>query len=981
MNNRNSMTLKSAYKICLVGALLFWSFLVSGQFSFDSTKVNHIRWTPQPESVNGLKSFKLDLGGDWSFSAQPETDFYKAKSVADWKSIEVPGEWVMQGFEVNPGTTAGYFRTFNLNPEWKSQRIKLKCEAVYSECKIWVNGKEAGSHLGGFTPFELDVTELVKNGNNTIALSVKSESLADTLSSASQYAVHPLGGITRPIYLLALPEINAASFHVSTTFDADYKNAELSASLKLANESKQEKEVQLKLRLYDNTRNEIPLSGETQLDITLAANSIDSHSIRLQVKNPEKWDPEHPNLYFLECALFHNGKELTKVVRRFGFRQIEVRGNQVFVNNQPIKLRGVCRHEVHPLRGRSLNGNQWYEDVKLFRDGNVNYIRTSHYPPNEKLLEACDELGMFVEVEGPFCWASKKPVTNANYFEGIVQPLLEMVEMNKSHPSVLHWSIANESYDFDELFKEAADWVKKADPSRPRIFSQYGPDGDNGYLEIANHHYPGPGGPDKYRNYQRPITFDEYCHLNAYNRYELMTDPGIRDFWGDILYHMWEKMYASKGVLGGALWAGIDDSFFLPSGKVVGYGTWGPVDGWRRPKPEYWHMKKIYSPVKIILNDGPKNEKVKLTLENRYFFSNLKECRIIWKNNDKQGILTVDAKPGAIVEATLPFTNDEVGKLIISVFKDSEVAVDEYAYDFSMPVTEMLTKNEDHFSWSLKGDQQVATSKNIKVEFGPKGLFVFDSKGNKVLNGWPALMLVSANNKGDTQMTKETPDYTLFSPEASNRSLRSVEVKKGEEQFVISLSEGYDEAAGSLQLHFFADGNIRVDYDYSMLKNENFRQWGLAFSLPEDYTQLEWQRKGLWSVYPDDHIGRLEGTANLFYNDQRCGLAGPSKQPDWTYNQDQTNYGSNDFRSTKRNVFRAALLAPGKTRVELKSDGSQHIRSWLDQGSIHWLIAGYDNPGSERFLRGFSSHAQLYDIPLIRGQKISGEIKLKITNE
>ena len=194
-------------------------------------------------------------------------------------------------------------------------------------------------------------------------------------------------------------------------------------------------------------------------------------------------------------------------VRRVGFRQIEVRGNQVFVNNHPIKLRGACHHEVMPLRGRSVNNDMWRRDVELFREGNVNYLRTSHYPPDEALLEACDELGMFVEVEAPFCWAHEAKVPDALRQDILVNQHLAMVNLNRSHPSVLMWSMGNESNLYAEYFKEAAGLVKQIDPTRPRIFSQWGPDADQGELEVTNHHYPGPEGPDKYRNYSRmPIT-------------------------------------------------------------------------------------------------------------------------------------------------------------------------------------------------------------------------------------------------------------------------------------------------------------------------------------------------------------------------------------------------------------------------------------------------------------------------------------------
>ncbi|MDE6180578.1 MAG: glycoside hydrolase family 2, partial [Phocaeicola sp.] len=178
------------------------------------------RLSPLPDAIEGQK---ISLNGEWYFHSSPGNGFNGDGNVNHWKTIQVPGEWVMQGFEVEKGEAAGYVREFTLPASWKGQRVKLRCNAVYSDCKVFVNGKKAGSHLGGFTAFELDVTHLVTyGGTNRIALSVVSESIADATSNASFYAVHPLGGITRDIYLFALPEVNLSMFHVATSFDSTY---------------------------------------------------------------------------------------------------------------------------------------------------------------------------------------------------------------------------------------------------------------------------------------------------------------------------------------------------------------------------------------------------------------------------------------------------------------------------------------------------------------------------------------------------------------------------------------------------------------------------------------------------------------------------------------------------------------------------------------------------------------------------------------
>jgi hypothetical protein len=140
------------------------------------------------------------------------------------------------------------------------------------------------------------------------------------------------------------------------------------------------------------------------------------------------------------------------------------------------------------------------------------------------------------------------------------------------------------------------------DPGRPRTFHDqaYGGYNNRGSEEIpvANYHYPGPQGPDLAVSLRlpRPLLYGEYCHLNCYNRTELAADPGLRDEYGRGFARMWEKVFGSAEVIGGAIWSGIDDVFLLPSGRTTGYGEWGPIDGWRREKPEYWHIKKSYSP-------------------------------------------------------------------------------------------------------------------------------------------------------------------------------------------------------------------------------------------------------------------------------------------------------------------------------------------------------------------------------------------------
>jgi beta-galactosidase len=957
----------------LLSSLLFATGIVSAQ-KLDSVRqviksmgYDLPRLSPVPESGKEIEMPVLSLNGTWKFSQD-------ASKKNTQRNIEVPGEWVMQGFHVEPGVYAEYSRGFTIPAGWKNRRIKLRCDAVYSECEIFVNGEKAGGHLGGFTAFETDISTFVKRDQeNKIAIRVRSESIADSLSSASQYAVHPLGGISRKIFLMALPDLNCSMFHASTTFDNAFKDAKLMVEVELANESVNKADVKLLFELSGSGKS--VFRKEISLEEPMTGNSILVRNFSFDVASPLKWDTEHPNLYSLRLTVIAGGKVVETIAKSIGFRQTEIRGNQVFVNNMPIKLRGVCRHEVMPLRGRSLVPGQWEEDVRIFRDANVNYIRTSHYPPAPELLEACDRLGMFVEVEGPFCWAEGTRVPEKMRYPALIQPELEMVNTFRSHPSVLIWSIGNESGFYKDYFSQSAALIKAIDPSRPRNFSQYGPDGDEGELEIANHHYPGAKGPERYADSKRPITFDEYCHLNAYNRFELVTDPGIRDAWGIGFSRMWEKMYHSKGVLGGALWAAIDDSFILPDGRAVGYGTWGPIDGWRRPKPEYWHVKKVYSPVRIK-QSGNRDQLtgiLQLEIENRMHFTNLSECKFAWSAGDQQGTFAVNAIPG--VTTSVAVNIPEIEKIGVKVTDPRGVIIDQYEFTVipKLAVLKEVVKVKDS---RYETDSEIRIIRGNTVMIIDKSAHCLKEirhKDQAVILGDALLMILPLNGKGNgTQMKGDQAVFAPFTSTVRNRSVSKVEQLSGKDGFSVRVYDSSDEARGYTE-YILSDEGLIVSYQYEVNVDINPRQVGLVFEMPDNFQQLEWERVGQWNYYPEQEIGRLKGSAIARNSNPISGPAGPVAKPEMDWASDQNELGTNDFRSTKMNITRAALTN-GTTKFVVDSDGNQSVRCWLDQGKTNLLVAGYSNMGAEGFFR---SHAELIDKPLKPGDRVSGVVQLR----
>ena len=945
----------------------------------DYVEVAVPRYSPIPVSVTGTSRPEISLDGIWKFSVSPESDFEKKTDHSSWADIVVPGEWSMQGFNVEKNAAAGYFRTFTVPADWKDRRIKLRFNAVYSKAAVFINGQKVGGHLGGFTAFELDITDHARVGQkNTLALQVTNESLADSLASGSQYACHPLGGIPRSVSIIALPEMHISGLAVQTDFDASYRHANLTALLELANEdaaNAANATVNISLSEYGSNKS-VSLDKNT-ISVPIQAGKSASVSLENLVSDPKKWNCETPNLYILTCTLSQNGKEIQTIKQRFGFREIEVRGSDILVNGMPVALRGINRHEVYPLTGRTVPKHLYRKDIELFREANANLIRTSHYPPDKALMEVADELGMFIECEGPFCWAhAAKGWSRREVIEATVRQNLEMVQFLRNHPSILFWSLGNESH-WSRAFEQSAVTVKELDPTRPVGFDTWGYKG-NELVEIGTNHYPGLG--KTYGDGEYPLSLGEYCHLNAYNRFEMATDQTLRDKWGIYLSVMWELMYADPTCVGGAIWAGIDDTFYWdfkkPDGQIeertVGYGTWGPIDGWRRKKPEYWGMKKTYSPVRVNVSGVQiKDNKIVVPVENRQDFSNLDRLNIRWQLGSESGVVSKDIAPRSKGELKIspktPITAD--ADLYLAFDDPRGFNVDSFNIELG-PKTEKLTQgNSENYVI-------VETDAAIQIK-GQHAVYNINRKTglleNDVFTG-PYLMVLPLNGSGGTQMHGPTNYYEPYTHTCKQWQLKSINVKVENDKPILTVSGSYKEASGAFVYTFNANGTIDIDYDFEMNEKINPRQIGIVFELPATYENLSWKRKGHWTTYPDWHIARLEGTANASYGFDATPV-GPRTRPGHEWRFDRNKVGNHDFASTKHNIYRAMLADTNNKGLVITANADRHVRAWREAGKIRVLAAHYSNGGSERFLRRIANKD---DRPLDKGDHVKSSVNFKL---
>lgn len=934
-----------------------------------------------PQSVPGVYQPKLSLNGTWKFNPAPENKFWENTSAGkEWKNIIVPGQWKMQGFQVDSAGFGGYQTTFIIPEDWKKQRVKLRFDGVSSESVVYVNGKEAGSHMGGMTAFELDITNKLTDGENRLALMVRSESLADMLGSLTQYAAHQIGGITRKVTLFTVPDVHVSDLRVVTDMDNQFKDATLKVYTTITNASEKTSENNL-IRISVQG---LPVVIEKQIPSIPAGKSW-SGWLEGQISSPAKWDNEHPNLYTLHAELRDNGKITEQINKRIGFREVEVRGNELLVNGLPVKLRGVCRHEAHPLTGRVLTPELMRKDVELYRDANCNFIRTSHYPPAEELLELCDELGMFVEVEAPVCWIGhhanetwkNRDYLNPEYYPYVLQANMETIHFYRNHPSVLFWSEANESY-WNKEFAQILEYIKRADPSRPSTFHDQAYGGFNNQgstASISNIHYPGPNGYKTAAESKRPMIYGEYCHLNVYNRSELVTDPGIRSDWALALAPTWENMYKTKGALGGSIWSGIDDIFQLPDGNAVGYGPWGPIDGWRRTKPEYWDMKKIYSPIRIYTTSLLPAKELVLDIENRYTFTNLDEMEINWQYGQESGTSFIHLSPGQQGRLTISIANPEKANELYLSFKDRRGFIaDEYNISVGKQSQNELPALTS-VSTGLKSTKSkfIISGKDFICEINRANGQILSLKknGKEVLNGGPWLMALPLSGGGC--YPNHNANTPILNDICSGWTIQTVSAQKEKDNILVKVDGKYNEFEGSYTLLVNANGTINVSYSFNALQNINPRQWGLVFEAPREYDKTFWRRKGMWSVYPNDHISRPVGEADLFYAGVPDNID-PRVEPTTSWSMDYNELGSNDFRSTRRNIWYAGLKNENGNKVTATSNGEQHWRSWLWKNKVCFLVADFVTAGEELFL---STYYAPYRKPIKQGDTISGSITLR----
>lgn len=609
------------------------------------------------------------LNGVWKFQYgqhpnDVDDDFFEKEfNDAAWEPLHVPSHWEMKGygkphytnvqypFPVDPphipsdNPTGAYRKEFYLTK--LNDRSVIRFEGVDSAFDLWLNGEYVGYATGSRTASEFDVSDLLVEGKNTVAVKVYKWSAQTYLEDQDMWW---LSGIFRDVYLVSKDKIGIKDYFVKTSFDSNYKNAELKLSVDLTEESVGK---DLVVQLLDQEHHIV--SEETV--------SIDHAEVAYTktIESPHKWSAEDPYLYHLQLMVKDGGELLEVVPQRVGFRQVELKDGLIQVNGKRILFKGVNRHEFHPEHGRYVTVDVMEEDLKLMKQHNINAVRTSHYPSDPRFYDLCDEYGFYVidetdlETHGFNLIGDIDQLSdNKDWQKNYIDRIRRMVERDKNHPAVIIWSLGNES-GFGQNHLAMAEWARGRDETRllhyegetirildesnyePKTLNQSADFFSTMYTDVTRLEKLG-----KQTHLEQPHVLCEFAHAMG-------NGPGGFKEYTD-LFNKYPRLQ------GGFVWEWIDhgikavnedgEEFYAYGGDFGEHPHDGNfvIDGLifpdRTPSPALLDYKRAIQPVKAEL-DG-----TELTIKNRYDFVDLSHLAGSWvlKQNGnvlKQGELDV----------------------------------------------------------------------------------------------------------------------------------------------------------------------------------------------------------------------------------------------------------------------------------------------------------------------------------------------------
>ena len=890
---------------------------------------------------------------------------------AAWDDLPVPSNWEMYGYsEPTYGsvdhTVGQYRRWVEVPADWTGKSIYWHFDGALDGAEVFVNGQKAGYHESGYTAWDIDLTGLVKAGErNLFAVRVSKSTPSDDCETGDFQC---MGGIYRDTSLIAVPKTHVTDLTVQTPLDADYHDATLNVTARITGTPGEVVSLQGNLVAADTGRSVgVQLSGQTRL----AADGTGTIAMTAPVQTPALWTAETPSLYYTVLQLASGGKPVETVEQRFGFKQIEFKDNRVLWNGRPIKCTGTCRHDFWADRGFALTEENWQQDLAMMKAANINAVRTSHYNHAQRFLELCEEKGMYILDEVPYCWIDKK-VNDTAYAPYLLQRAAETLARDKNRPCVLAWSIGNEN-PMGVDSQAVIDLVKSTDPTRPAFVSCTSPQEVVGQL-WRDDHYPGPGAVDNLIKNGTPVNFSEHPHI-FWQPETQEYDPGTHDLWAEVMCGIWGKVWTAPTVLGSFIWEWQNQGILPKNSPPPHVGPWGPdnlfqendkgvVTAFRVPKPEWWIVKQVYSPVQFGTRTvAASDERFTVPVINRYAFTDLNKlaCRwTVYKGGEtiKSGVEHLACAPGETVQATFPAVGGATKLRLEFVRNDdgSPVVAANLAVDGApVPQPPAALAGGNPLTSQDGGDTLRVSNDLQEIVFDKRAGTVqaWRVRGKEIVSGGPIL------NLGEAKKSDEKAYYRAASaPVAANARVTAAPagndgtVRVSVSADVLASSGGKPLGKSICTYDIKPDAQVTVRWNLEwQADDENLWEEGLKIAVPPGLTHMGWFRDAYLLDYPAGDLG--EPLATCRSNDLR-------------------------FRASKRNLHWMTLADDAGNGLVLLPEDGVPLTARADAGAPGgtMLFASREVAGPTDFS---GSWVEDHRIKASKGKALSGAFTLRAT--
>lgn len=899
----------------------------------------------------------LSLNGDWKFhytadrsKGRPgKDDFYADNAdVSGWDNIRVPLNWEMAGYDVpvynnvgypfhnNPpfikafddnfdkNPVGSYRRNFTLPENWKDgRRVFIHFDGACSAIVVWVNGQYAGYSQGANTDAEFDVTNYVRKGENNVSVRVYRWSDGSYLEGQDMWH---LAGIHRDVYLVSTPRTFVFDHYITSSLNAasKYTKGSLDVALTVNNALCDKVTKNLEVELLD-ANNKLVASQNVQAVMT-AKDSHKTFNVKMEgLKGLTPWSSENPYLYTVVVRQKQGDKEEMVFSTKYGFRSVEQRGNLIYVNGERVFFKGVNTQDIHPLLGHAIDTETMLKDVMLMKQANVNTVRTSHYPRQPRMYAMFDYYGLYCMDEADVeCHNNQSLSDTPSWENAYVDRTERMVLRDRNHPSVVFWSLGNESGG-GQNFQATYDCVKRLLPGRDNFVHYEGYNHGEKYSDFGSDMYPRVEKVIEQSSglNNKPYFICEYAHAMG------QAVGNLQEYW-DVI----EK---STGIVGGCIWDWVDQGIYdtrrikehkplIDSKTGLHYYTSGydytrmnrgdngfqgdfMSNGIITPGRE-WTAK--LEEVKYVYRDadfvGFKNHKA--TIKNKSAFTNLADAYTLTyrvladgKEVEKGAAAVPSCKPGATCEVDIPYTTavsadkEYVVELSLNLKNDASWAKKGYsmvATQFklgadaavaSVPVADPTFVEQPHgtlpvigkLKGKLKIEGRKVVGKNFAISFAENGTIAdWTFNGKQIVmpeagpdfNGFRRIANdnISLGATGGVAENENKEEGAI----SGQKHLVKAPTKQGK-NVVVETTVGNGKDTHAIVYTIYPNGvvDMKVTFENSSVDT---RRVGITMQFAPGMENVEYYAKGPWSNYIDRQrsqmLGRYSTTVDGMFEEQ-----------------------------------------------------------------------------------------------------------------